>query len=194
MTSFAAIVAEGDFVMNDPNFWKERYQRLWPVSSKKEEFLKRIIFEETGLELVSYGLGAGEATFIPGSAKANNNEKGAPDFKVSGKNVFIEVTGPLNSRTKPQSGIWIRPDKLNYAYCHRREADEFFAVYFPSEKEWFIIHADPLFFNHVSRNKGKTDYFERTPVIRGVKERYIAISCQNPFVKQIDELISFLKK
>lgn len=179
--------------MSDPNFWKERYQHLWPMSSQKEEFLQRIIFEETGLELTPYGLGAGESTFIPGSAKANNNEKGAPDFRVSGKNVFIEVTGPLNHRTMPQSGIWLRPDKLNYAYSHRKKQDEFFAVYFPAAAEWLIIHADRLFFDHVFRSKGKTDYFERTPAIRGVTERYIEISYQNPFVQQIDGLIGFLK-
>ena len=180
--------------MNSPNFWKEHYQHLWSLSSKKEGFLKHIIFEKTGLELEAYGLGAGESAFIPGSAEANNNEKGAPDFRVSGKNVFVEVTGPLDLRTMPQSGIWLRPDKLNYAYCHRDGQDEFFAVYFPAAAEWLVIHADPLFFRHVFQNKGKTDYFERTPVIRGVKERYIEISYQNPFVKQLDELISFLKK
>lgn len=180
--------------MNDPNFWKERYQHLWSASSKKEEFLKNLIFEETGLKLVPYGLGAGTSTFISGSAKDNDNERGAPDFKVEGENVFIEVTGPLSNRIRPQDGIWIRPDKLEYAQRHMDEQEEFFALYFPVVNEWLIIHADQSFFHHFSRNKGKGDYMERTPAIRGVKERYIEISYHNPFVKQMNELISFLKR
>ena len=179
--------------MYDPDYWKKKYQKLWSKSSMKEEYLQNMILNETGLELEPYGLGAGETEFISGSAQDNGHEKGSPDFKVKDKNIFIEITGPLNDRTKPQSGLWLRPDKLNYAYKNRNLADEFFALYFPSVNDWFVIHADQKFFTHVFQNKGKNDYFEVTPTIRGVQEKYIKISYENPFVKKIDKLISFLK-
>ncbi len=180
--------------MNNDNYWKDRYQHLWQQSSQKEKLLREIIQAETGLLLRPTGLGAESAEYIPGSAKVNNNEKGSPDFEVCGTNVFIEVTGPISRSARPENGLWLRPDKLNYAFLHKKEIEDFFALFFPSTDRWYIIHANQAFFDHVKKHKGKDDYYERRPVIRGFSERYIEIAFNNPFIKDLDYLISFLSE
>ena len=176
----------------DVNYWKEAYRDLWSQSAAKEEMLKEIIESETGLILEPFGLGAASSAFISGSAEENGHDKDAPDFQVKGTNIFIEITGPINNTTHPKEGLWIRPAKLNYAYIHMAEAEEFFALYFPAVQEWYVIHANKEFFDHVFANKEKTDYFTIYPVIRGRQERYVEISLANPFVKDLSVLIDYL--
>lgn len=180
--------------MKNYDYWKEAYKDLWDESSKKEEALKNLIKKETGLDMIPYGLGAESAEFIHGSAAMNDNEKGAPDYKINNTNIFIEVTGPLTDRAKPERGLWIRPDKLRYAYEHLKENDEIFALFFPSVKEWLIIHADEVFFEDVkTKYKTHEDYIRVYPKIRGKVEKYIEISYNNPFIKDLNFLIDYLK-
>ena len=178
-------------IQND-NYWKDRYQHLWKEASQKEEILRMILHEATGLSLIATGLGATTSDYISGSAASNNNEKGSPDFRIAGTNVFVEVTGPISSKARPEAGLWLRPDKLNYAYKYRNTAEEFFALFFPAADKWYVIHADQAFFNHVFAHKGRDDYHIITPTIRGSREKYVNISFRNPFVRDLQYLIDFL--
>ena len=183
--------------MADENFWKNAYESFWEKSSQKEKLLRDIIFEKTSFELEPYGLGAESTEFIPGSAKKHSNELGAPDFKVNGINVFVEVTGPLSNKARPESGLWIRPDKLNYAFTHRKKQEEFFVLLFDSVNKWYVIHANEEFFQDVKQKQKffeQNDYIKIYPIIRGNKECYISINHDNPFVKDLDYFISYLKK
>lgn len=179
--------------MTDKNYWKNAYKDLWDVSSKKEAAFKKFIEAETGLILMPYGLGAESNEYIAGSAKENDNELGAPDYTVENTNIFIEITGPLSERVKPQYGLWIRPDKLEYARKHCDENDEFFALFFPSTQEWLTIHADKVFFDDMDYKRNINDYFDKNPTIRGRRERYVEISYHNPFVKGLDYLVDYLR-
>lgn len=180
---------------NNANFWKNAYKDTWEVSNKKEDDLRKIIESHTGLTMIPYGLGACETTFISGSAASNGNTKGSPDFRIKDTNIFVEVTGPLSKFAKPKSGLWIRPDKLEYAYRRHKKADEFIAAYFPSTNEWCIIHATAAFFKDVhEKGSKKTDYRKITPKIRGNVETYIEIKYDNPFVKDLDYMLNYLSR
>ena len=71
-------------------------------------------------------------------------------------------------------------------------AEEFFALYFPVVQEWYVIHANKEFFEHLYANKEKTDYFRINPTIRGRKEKCVEIKYNNPFVKDLSVLIDYL--
>lgn len=179
--------------MTDKNYWKNAYKDLWDASSKKEATFKKFIEAETGLILMPYGLGAESNEYIAGSAKENDNELGTPDYAVENTNIFIEITGPLSEKVKPQCGLWVRPDKLKYARKHCDENDEFFALFFPSTQEWLAIHADKVFFDDMDHKRNINDYFDKNPIIRGKRESYVEISYHNPFVKDLDYLVDYLR-
>lgn len=174
--------------MTDNNFWKKAYKDLWEKASTKEETLRIIIQKTTGLELEPFGLGAESIDFINGSAKENNNEKGAPDYHIKNTNIYVEVTGPVSDAAKPQNGLWIRPDKLNYAYKYLGKKDEFFVLYFPSVKEWYVLHFTEEFANHAS------DFKSIKPIIRGIQEKYIEIPYNCKYINSLDYLIKYLQK
>ncbi len=78
----------------DKHYWKDAYKDYWEKASKKEEYIKKIIEDETGFTVHEVGLGAGSIEFISGSAKDNNLKKGDADLYVDEPEAFIEVTGP----------------------------------------------------------------------------------------------------
>ena len=171
----------------DKDFWKKAYKDLWNTASSKEEFIKNLIEKETGLEVVPFGLGAESNQFISGSAEEHNKEKGAPDYHIKGTNIYIEVTGPISDRPKPEAGLWLRPDKLNYVYKHLKDQDEFFALHFSSTGDWFSIHATKDFIE-VAKS-----YKTAELNIRGNKERYEIIPYESPYVKPLQAMIDYLK-
>lgn len=173
--------------MMNNNFWKDAYKELWADSSEKEDYIKDIVERETGFELVPFGFGAESTEFLSGSAEEYGKEKGAPDFKVKGTNIFVEVTGPLSEYAKPYSGLWLRPDKLNYAQKYKMEHDEFFVLYFASINKWFSIHADQEFI------KEAHSFEVIRPVIRGNKERYIVVPYNHKSVKPLSYMIGYIK-
>ena len=178
----------------DENFWKRRYSDLWNASSAKEEKLKDFIEKNTKAKLEPFGLGAKSTKFIAGNASKNNNEKGAPDFHVLKSNIYIEVTGPVSKPLKKTDKIWLRPDKLRYAYNQQFLKDEFFAVNYDLKDGWHIIHFTEELVKYIKESfKTNTDYLKISPVIRGVKENYIEIDSCTEFVHSLDYLVEYLK-
>lgn len=181
--------------MNNDNYWKDQYRQFWDAASVKEKAFKAIIENETGTELEPFGLGATSSDYLSGNAAMYGKEKGAPDFKIKGCNIFIEITGPFLNTVRPESGLWIRPDKLDYAERHMDDADEFFALYFPSITDWVIVRTDRVFFERkmwmAQRGNG---YKILNPLIRGVRETYVEIPYSDPAVHDLQYLIDYINQ
>jgi len=178
----------------DFNYWKRKYAEQWKDANKREEIVKNIIEEETGLEIEYYGIGAGEDTFISGSAEHNNSVKGEPDLHVINTSIFIEVTGSFSKNTKDGDPLWFRPDKLRYAYDHRKETDEFLVNNFLYADKWYVIHLVDEFWDDIKSKYDTTDYKNVKPIINGGQEEYIAINGNNPFIKDFNSLLDYLHK
>lgn len=176
------------------DYWKDAYSASWKNSSEKEKAFRAMVKERTGLELVPNGLGAESTEMIHGSAQKSGYEMGAPDYRVEGTNIFIEVTGPLTPTVDPRFGLWLRPDKLKYAFMHRKEQKEYFVLYFPRTKEWLCVEAGEEFFKDYVKRRNEDDYILKTPTIRGRKERYYCINYDNWFVHRIDYLYDKLRE
>lgn len=180
--------------MKDKDFWKRQYADKWDFSSVRESNFKEYIEKQTGFELRYFGEGAGSTEFLHGSAEDNGSEKGAPDLWVVGTDIYIEVTGSFSPNTKAGDDIWFRPDKLNYAYNHLYDSNEFLANNFAKAGEWYVIHYDDELQSDVdSKRPANEDYQKITAKIRGVKETYISIHSNNPNVKTLDDLIAYLR-
>src|SRR4051812_17661211 len=95
----------------DKNYWKDAYKHLWSTASAKEEFIKKLIEQESGLKVELSGMGAGSSEYIDGTAKDNKYEKGDADLYIREIDAYIEVTGP-NIKMEIQRPLWIRPDKI----------------------------------------------------------------------------------
>lgn len=174
----------------DYNYWKNKYQSLWKDANKREEIVKKVIEEETGLCLEYYGLGAGDEAYLDGSASVNKSEKGEPDLHIINTNIFIEVTGSFSKITKAGDPLWFRPDKLNYAYTHRDTHDAFLVNNFFYADRWYVIHLSDDFWQDVKTNK--KDYQKISPTIRGTKEQYVQINGDNPYIQDFTSLLQYL--
>ncbi len=92
--------------MGDSEFWKRRYQDVWPAGFEREKkFVK--LFESWGLIPIAYGFEALSKDYNPKSPK----EKGKPDFFIERDNdrIYYEVTGTNVRSVSPKSELWIRP-------------------------------------------------------------------------------------
>lgn len=177
----------------DYNYWKNKYSFLWENSASREEMVKTIIEKETGMEVEYFGTGAGTTDFIDGKSK----EKGNPDLHVKGTDIYIEVTGPFSDRVRAGSPLWFRPDKLNYAYTHRFETNEFLVNNFKNAGIWYVIHFDDDTIAYSEQAMiNKDDYKLVQPNIRGTKEKYREVNSNTKYVSDdlqtlIDYIISY---
>lgn len=177
------------------NFWKEAYQDLWVISSKKEMLIKNIIETETNLKVSESGLGAGSTEFIDGSALDNNLEKGGADLYIEEINMYIEVTGP-NIPMSKYALLWIRPDKLNNTYSKLKK---------DKTSKHVLVHVQDIegkdeklirgiILNNEFFDRAKKDGFRTvTPTIRGNKEKYIELYVNDKCLISFDSLIDYIK-
>ena len=160
----------------DKDFWKKKYEDSWDDSSRREIQVKEMV-ANLGFKLERFGLGAESTEFIPGSAEDNGCEKGAPDYHIKNSNIYIEVTGPLTNNVKKDSPIWIRPDKIDYAYKYKNKHDEFFVVNYLYANVWYVIHFnEELSKYYIESTNNNSDYKLIHPRIRGVIETYVGVS------------------
>lgn len=178
----------------DKNYWKDAYKEFWALGAKKEEFVKKLIESETGLEVVEAGLGAGNSGYIKGSAADNNFKKGDADLYVKGADAYIEVTGP-NVPMPQAAALWFRPDKLNNTY-EKIKNDQ--------GKLHLIIHIQDIKGSdekivrgiHLSRefyDEGRKTFKRINPIIRGRQEKYIEIDSGSKFILTFDEIIGLIR-
>ena len=172
------------------NTFKNKYSNKWGVSTQRENVVKTIIENYTGLKVNFKGLGAGSTEFYAGTAEENGKEKSAPDLQIEGTNIFIEVTGSFSKKTNDGDDIWIRPDKLNYAYQHINEHDEYLAVQFAKTGTWYVMHVTPAFLQYgIQAHRNKTDFNDVFPHFDGSTERYISIKYNPSYIKGLPELV-----
>jgi len=93
-------------------FWKDLYQPKRKDSSKRQEAIKSLI-ESWGYVVKIIGFGANTEEYI----KHHPKEKGGPDLEIeiNDKKILLESTGCPSLRGE---GLWIRPDKVEYAKNH----------------------------------------------------------------------------
>lgn len=177
----------------DYNFWKKKYAFLWDKSSSREEKVKTIIEQETGMSVEYFGTGAGSTEFLDGKSVA----KGVPDLHVVGTDIYIEVTGPFSDKVNAGEPLWFRPDKLNYAYAKRFETNEFFVNNFKGAGVWYVIHFDDDTIAYSEQAMAEnTDYASKKTRIRGNTEHYREIKADTKYVSDglqtlIDYIISY---
>ncbi|HEP1795359.1 TPA: topoisomerase DNA-binding C4 zinc finger domain-containing protein [Streptococcus suis] len=173
----------------DSDYWKKAYQNTWEVSSGRESEIAELIKKETGLEVIASGLGSETSEFISGSASQNGFEKGDPDLRIAGSNIYMEVTGPLSEKVRSSSPLWFRPDKIENAKNNLDSHDTFLLHNCPGEKLWRVIHVDKTFIESYDTGKYKTV----RPRIRGNTEQYVEIPSDAECIIPFSELISYLK-
>lgn len=175
--------------MTDFDFWKKKYQASWGQSSKREAEIAAKISQETGKEIDSFGLGAGSAELLSGSAAQQGHKKGDPDFKVVGTNIFLEITGPLVDFIDERDPLWVRPDKIQNA---KKNADhETWVVHHLSKNGLIrVLPLDEDFWRALADG----DFPIVTPRIRGVKESYHEIPAAHRCVKPYHKLVERLSK
>ncbi len=173
----------------DNNYWKNAYKDTWDASAKREEFMIDWIRNNTGLEAVPIGLGAGSDEFIEGSAAENGLDKGDADLHIVNTNIYVEVTGPLSDKVSVYSPLWFRPDKFNNAVRNARKGhDTFFAHHCPSKDLWRVIHID----NELIQRLFNQEFNIVHPIIRGRQETYVEIPANDQCVRQIDFLRQYI--
>lgn len=176
--------------MTDADFWKQQYQHAWEKASKREQTVKAKILNEAGKQVEFVGLGAGSTDFLSGTAASQGYQKGDADLYIVGTNIFLEVTGPQSKAVRLEDPLWIRPDKVRNARAH-----------FPGHKTWVVhwlerdgtlrvIPLDEMFFDLLDKNV----FSIVNPLIRGVRETYLAIPASHPCVKPWSALIARLKQ
>lgn len=170
------------------NFWKNAYKNTWNKSSKREMEVENLIYKESGMKVIPYGLGAETNSFIDGNAEDNGFKKGDADLNIKGTNIFLEVTGPLSDFVKGNEPLWFRPDKIKNAKTNIHIHDTFLVHNCPSENLWRIIHIDNDFIKRFDAG----EFPIVTPTIRGNKETYIEISPTDSCVKDISILIQYI--
>ena len=174
----------------DKNYWKNAYSNTWKESSERELYLARWIKENTGFDVETVGLGAGTSDYISGSARENGYEKGSADLHVTGTNIYIEVTGPLSTKVPVDTPLWFRPDKILSAIKKMQRGQVIiFAHHCPSEDLWRIINIDENLAQRFRNYKLPVV----NPIIRGRKERYIEISCDDECIQNLNYLKNFIK-
>ena len=142
----------------NPNYWKDIYEPYWKASSTREETIKTIIEEKTGMTVEYVGVGAGSVEYIEGKSK----EKGIPDLHIVGTDIFIEVTGPLSKNVKNGAPLWFRPDKLKHVFDNCYNENIFFINHFNGDNTLHIIHFNSETMKYAKKSKEtETDYTSR---------------------------------
>lgn len=175
----------------DENYWKRAYSQTWGLAAAREKALAEFVKDETGLEVVSCGLGTGTDAFIDGSAARNGFTKGDADLSIPAHNVFIEVTGPLSDRVQVASPLWIRPDKIENAISNIANGHKTFIVHHcPSANLWRVIAINDSF---VDMYRFKNEFPLVFPTIRGNVEKYVSIDARHRCIHPIEYMINYLK-
>jgi hypothetical protein len=170
------------------DYWKVRYQQYWDKASAKEEIIKQLIEGECGCECEYCGLGAGSATFLSGSAKSRGFTKGGSDLHIVDTPIYLEVTGPNVPSVQIDAGLWIRPDKIEYAIKYP-DKDCWVVHVLERNKIIRVIHLNDAFLK-----KYQAKHFKIvTPWIRRTQERYCEIPANSPFVQIFEALLSTIK-
>jgi len=144
----------------DPTFWKDRYNDgQWKGGVRR---VKKVIaaLQEKGLDATPYADDALSEEYI----KATSHERGEPDVKIAFKDriVLLEVTGP-DINIPATSGLWFRPDKLEYAENH------------PELEVWgaHIIEGPPALIRFIQFTPGMNKKYPTVrPTIRGTTETF----------------------
>ena len=174
----------------DENFWKNAYHQTWSDASERERGLIEMIQKVTGADVIENGLGTGSNNFINGNAASNGYQKGDPDLRVKGTDIYIEVTGPLSTNISVLAPLWFRPDKLNNAIKNMSAHDTFLAHHCPSLNLWRVIHIDVQFSERCYNHEFKVVH----PSIRGNTERYVEIPADDKCIRDIGYLMCYIKK
>lgn len=135
--------------------------------------------KEQGIETEEYGFGALSTDYIKESPK----EKGAPDLKITGTEIYIEVTGP-DKRLDPEADLWVRWDKFEYAENH------------PEKEIWVahILESEDDLIRVLKLGAGvKERYKEIFPEINGIKERYRQIPASDSNIYPFDRFCEYIK-
>lgn len=143
----------------------------------------------TQKKVSDFGLGAGSADYIDGSARKNGYQKGDADLVVNGTNIFIEVTGPLVSSVKESDPLWFRPDKFDNA-INNSEHDVFFAHNCMSTNLWRVIHVE----SELKRRYENNEFSRVQKYIRGNLECYIEIAANDNCLRKLDYLVEYIKR
>ncbi len=174
----------------DKDFWKNgRYKNKWKDSTERENALRDYLMYRTKRNISLVGLGAGTTDYISGSARENGHEKGDPDLRVDGTNIYIEVTGPLTDKVGVTKPLWFRPDKINNAVRHP-EHDVFLAHHCMAANLWRVVHVDEEF----KRRFRAYEFPVTTPVIDGCRERYIEVSAKDGCLRDLEYLINYIRQ
>lgn len=174
--------------MSDSDFWKNRYEPHWGVSSTKEDKVKLMIEQECNCTCKDTGLGTGQTTFLSGTAKSRGFEKGGSDLHIDKTNICVEVTGPNVDYIGKDADLWLRPDKIEYAIKH------------PENDVWVVHVLQKEFYPraiHINEDFKKDYHFMRFkivhPSIRGTKETYAAIPANSSHVVDFNQLCTAIK-
>lgn len=178
----------------DKNYWKDAYKDSWDAASSKEKSIKNLIENQTGLNVIEVGLGAGTTDYIGGSAKDNNLTKGDADLYVPDKDCYIEVTGP-NIPLAFNLPLWIRPDKLKNTFDKLQEGKGKIHVVFhvltekgTNQLKIRVINLDSKFFDYYKAGK----FPIVTPFIRGRQERYVELPPEHEVILNLEEFFILL--
>lgn len=101
-----------DLTTVDRGFWKRLYQHKWS-DGKRRVFKVMEMISSWGFKISPFGF----LTISEKYSKFSPKEKGIPDLKIFifPKPILLEVTG---TKALKGSGIWVRPDKFQYASRH----------------------------------------------------------------------------
>lgn len=180
----------------DENFWKDAYQKSWQQASDKEHWVSQLLWEATGTEVITAGLGAGTTAYMPGSAAANNQEKGGADLYLPAYDSYVEVTGP-NVRVNESDALWLRPDKVANSLAKLRVGKgKLHVVVHLAElkvgdgKLVRVIVLNEKFRRSLDRKEISLIH----PKIRGNSETYYEIPAHHPVVRPIEKFIEYLQQ
>ena len=110
-------------------------------------------------------------------------EHGVPDYQIKlGKPILIEVTGTGSKNINPNSPIWVRPDKLEYAKRHK-------------DQECWLCHIldgidPPIMRFMMISNIDMSDYETNEVRFRGNVEHYKVIPA--PLFIYEDDFLNYL--
>ena len=161
--------------MSDPEYWKKLYEGKWEAGSRRVKTVGELI-QSYGYEVDTHGFMADSDIY----SKDSPVEKGIPDLEVT-KNkkriCLLEVTG---TEKMSGSGIWVRPDKFEYAANHTE---------------------DDCWLGHIEESSGlirflkleKPDQYETIyPTIRGTRETYKTIPEDSPNLIEPEKFKEYL--
>lgn len=100
-------------------FIKDKFKGTWDRSAKKEAFVRECIERFAEKTVLDEGFGAGSTAYIEGTSADHGHEKAAPDLRIQGTDLCIEVTGPLRSIfVNENTDLLVNLSKVKYALRH----------------------------------------------------------------------------